>query len=449
MAQNFSNVLTGNPAANALNSRLNPSPLQFSPVPGGSYNANLSALKPPSYINTAMTTPRTGTLPQPSPQQSQQAPAANPQSANLAAAGTGTGLPYSGPQNNGTISTASYSAPQGNGNGLYGQIVNNLANVNGSNATGNIKAINDLQNDYTNKITGLEKTGLGLNYGTGAESILQTAYNNRLGALQTGLTNTLGEQGQQITGLQAAGGLAAPIQTPYSSQVLNPVSGQPIQGTGANGGELNPINQIPQLAQDVIAGRKSPSVAAGLLGNNPAFSSMLNAEISKINPNFNFQQAETNAQTQGTLAPSIQNASGVLNNLQTSLSNAPWWTNTGVPMINQLGTLFSKTTGVGLQGTRELEVASGDARNAISNALGSAYNTTPSSFDAYVKTLIPDNPTPADVQGAINQLGGLFGIRTNIYSQPGSVPQFTGGAGAGQSGGSQPAGGSGWSSLGD
>lgn len=320
-------------------------------------------------------------------------------------ANAGSGWPNQTPVPNSGV------AAGGQDSGLYGQLIRSGVDAANQSAalTGQIaKAKQDVAGN----------PNYSLDTQVGRQGLIQ----QNIGTQATALAN-------QSNAYFAGANLAAPIQAPYTNQVISPVSGKSIQG---DRGALDPVSQISSLAADVVAGRKSPSAAQALLGNNSSFNSALNAAIVQLNPNFNFQQAETNAQTSGTLAPSIQNASKVLGDVNNpaqgslayALQNAPWYQKTGVPFLNALGGLFSQTTGIGLTGGRQLTVSVGDARNAISNALGSAYNTTPTSFDAYVKSLIPDNPTPQDVTGAINQLGSLFGIRTDIYSQAGNVPQY-------------------------
>ena len=68
-----------------------------------------------------------------------------------------------------------------------------------------------------------------------------------------------------------------------------------------------------------------------------------------------------------------------------------------------------------------LKSAISAAKSAISTALGTAYNTTPTSFTSMVDTWIPDNPTPAQVQSAINQFDTLMKARVSSFASPGTT----------------------------
>lgn len=324
------------------------------------------------------------------------------------------------------------TANQGGDGGLYGQIVRNLANVGTDKSTGGVKDIYNLQKSYADKLTGLKGKGLDIGYGTGASNLLQENYNNRLMVEQQGLANTLKIGDQQITGLTNAGGLAAPIQAPYTNQVISPISGQSIQGGeggGMAGGSLNPLNNIQTYAQQVAEGKMTIDQANSALGNSPAFTGALNSAIRQINPNYNFSQSDALAQQQGTIGPAYEFAQKSLENLKNVLGTLSAGQNTNVPLINKVGQGISNLTGLGSAQVRQFQGAVQEARNAYAQLLASSRGGTPTDYGDQSKAAIPDSPTPNDIEAAIRNLQTLGGAKLNIYGNPGQVqtnPQTSG-----------------------
>lgn len=386
MAQNFSNTLQLNPLGNALNNKLNPSPLGL-PIPSmGIANTTPMVNGVHSFSAPNSFTPK---KPIPySPFPTAQTP--NPQT---------TGYSTQSSVQTGSWPTQNTPTPQqtpGVNDGLYGKIVNNLANVGTDAVTGSIKKVSDLQKDYANQIAGLEGKGLDIGYGTGASKILQDNYNNRLGALETGAQNALTAQNQQITGLTAAGGLAAPIQAPYTSQVISPITGQPIQtgnSTGTTGGSLNPLNNVQTYAQQVANGQMTIDQANSALGNNPAFTGALNQAIKTINPNFNFTQSSASSQTQG-VAQQIRTAADSTNRALDTLSQGFNSLNplqkgpipATISLSNWIATQF------GDKALTAYKTNLADARSQLIGVLNSS-GGTPTGNEATAVQYLPDNMT--------------------------------------------------------
>lgn len=78
-----------------------------------------------------------------------------------------------------------------------------------------------------------------------------TAQQQTAAAQQAALGGANTQQAQQMSGLGAAAGLAAPSTAPYGQTVFNPLTGQ----YGGGQGNLDPQTQAPSLAQRVLNGQ--------------------------------------------------------------------------------------------------------------------------------------------------------------------------------------------------
>lgn len=115
------------------------------------------------------------------------------------------------------------------------------------------KNLLDFQTQYAQQrgLIGLQP--IPLQFQQGRQQVIANQYSQQLPAYQTAVQNALTQQGQQVTaagaaagaantqqqnvqsGLSQAGQLAAPIQAPYTNQVISPVSGGSIQGQSPYG----------------------------------------------------------------------------------------------------------------------------------------------------------------------------------------------------------------------
>lgn len=279
-------------------------------------------------------------------------------------------------------------------------------------------------------------------------------------ALAAGVTNALTGQGQQLTALQGAAGLAAPTavspgsvainpltgepiasaptQVPYGTQFLDPATGLPMGGGAAAGGSLNPIAAIPSYAQQVAGGGMSYDQAMAALGGNPAFAAELNAQIRAINPNFSAVQSNANAAVQGTtlqqtaqqsnaLQLASQNAYKALTLLNESYNGLTGLQKTPIPLVNKGANLISSNLGLNAAGTQQYQTAIQEARAAVSQVL-SAVGNTPTYSESTAKAIIPDNAGPDQIASAIRTVEQLIEQKVSSFSQPGIAPQFGGGA---------------------
>jgi hypothetical protein len=301
-------------------------------------------------------------------------------------------------------------------------------------------------------IGALTNSGMAESVSAGAGQQFASNYANQLSNANQNVQNALTGQGQQITAANNQGNIGLSSQSNQTSaaqtqgNIANTAQGNQIgaqstvaglpYGTpatsGANGGNLDPQTYASNLAQQVINGTMSLQDAQSSMGYaGSAGSAFLQQAITKSNPNFNFNQANTNSQVQGNLPPAASQASSMLTNLQNTLASAPWYDQTGLPFVNAMGKLLS-TVGIGTAGTQAVNSALVDARSAMANALGAANNSTPSTYDGYVQTLLPNDITPSQLQSAISQFNTQIQGKLAAYKSPGNT-NFTNNPGSSSS----------------
>ncbi len=344
------------------------------------------------------------------------------------------------------------------GNPQSQQITQSLQNVGSDGALPKgIQDLKDLRTKYAENIANLEQTPIPMEFIQGREGVMQRLMAARENSLQQAIANTLEGQGQQITALNNAGGLAntqqgliqqalqqagtlaSPIQVPYSNQLLNPASGQNIQG-GANNSALNPLNSIQSYAQMVISGQMAPSQAASALGNNPAFTAALNQAISQSNPNFNFPQAEANAAAQGqaltqnvAMGGQLQKQAETVKQHMTTLQNAynSLGAQYGLPILNKGVNAIASSFGSGP--LQSYKLALSNVRDEIAKVLGGGSSTEGTRHTA--EEILPDNMTPAQIQAAIGTANELMSAKIKEYTTAGNVPQYGNNQPTGNNGG--------------
>jgi len=219
------------------------------------------------------------------------------------------------------------------------------------------------------------------------------------------------------SGLQASGQLTQPSGTfPY---VFNPATGAFTSTTGAN---MTPA----QVATAVNNGDMTPDQGdSSLAYMGTSADSQLKSAMQSVNPTFNWNQATGNASIQAALTPAMANATAQLNNLQTTLQNAPTSLQTPIPILNSLLQAVSSATGVGAGNSQSIQSAITDARAAMANALGAANNATPTAYDGYVQTLIPDGANLAQVAAGIQQFNIQMQGKLGAYASPGNTTPTT------------------------
>ncbi len=273
----------------------------------------------------------------------------------------------------------------------------------------------DLNNEYQQQLGNIQGQGGLIGEAAGRAGILQANYEANLAAAQANLNQVTTNK---LQGLQQAQTGLTPVQVPYSNQYISPTS--PEKGNLIGGGTTGSLEDAASLyASRVLGGKMSYSDAVSALSSyGPAGQQAL---TKLLGSNFNTVQSNINTAIQGQLGPAAQNAANQLQNLQTTLSSSPALETTFSPLINKFYQLFSSTTGVQAGGTQALQSALTDARAAVANALGVANNSTPSTYDAYVQTLLPDGITTSQLSNAIQQFQNQIQGKLQAFSNPGAT----------------------------
>jgi phosphoribosylcarboxyaminoimidazole (NCAIR) mutase len=287
----------------------------------------------------------------------------------------------------------------------------------------------------------------------GRDQALQAANMQREAALASELTAAtdlysaaLTGQGQQLTALGTAAGLAQPSVAAFGQTVFNPLTGQ-YEGGSGGAGQPN----VPSLAQQVVNGQLTPSQAESMLGNNLGLVSQLNQAVLGLNPNFDRVQAEAQAgarsaditqtgQAGGQVSKAAVSANQALDTLQNAYSQLGTLTGaTGIPIFNQIAQNVALQTGLGREAVSGYVGALNEARAQLRSVLGSS-GVNDLAAGGIVDSLLPDNMTPQEVPQKIQAAKDYIQKRVEALTTPGVVggtQQTGGGAGAVQAGGYQ------------
>lgn len=208
----------------------------------------------------------------------------------------------------------------------------------------------------------------------------------------------------------------------------------------AGGGGMSPQNQAQQYAQEVVAGTRTYDDAVKAMGlYGDAGKQFLDTAIRGGSPGFSFAQAQNLAGIQGTVTPDVTYAQQSLQALKGALGGLkiPGQASAFSP-LRYATNVASTQFGIGSGATAEVQGTVAEARSALQRALASAKGGTPTDYVAQSFEMLPNSPSAAQVDAAINVLNSLGSIRRNVYGTPGTI---TG----------TPEGGSygGWGSLGD
>lgn len=356
-------------------------------------------------------------------------------SATLASQQAESNQPTSMP---GTMQGGTYSPYKG-GTDLYGQLTTNLANlqdptnplnqaVNSAN-----QKLQQLNTEYAQQTANIEGTPGSLAQSQGQQGVLQRLFAAKQGAIQDELQNALTARSQAVGALQSAAGLAQPQITTPGQVPFYPTTGTTggmVGASGATGGL-----DVNNIADQVVAGKMSLEQANGSLNNNIGLTSALRSAISQKSPGFNFAQASALGGTQGVVAPQLQMAQKAIENLNNTFNSLPGWQKMSIPLLNTLGNMFSQVTSVGLGGETAKQNAIKEARTQVANALGTATNTTPTSWDSTVQSWFPENATPEQLSAGIEQFNNLAKSRQTVYGTPGQVGAY---GSSGTTGGTDP-----------
>ena len=241
-----------------------------------------------------------------------------------------------------------------------------------------------------------------------------TAQGNLVNAANT-------QQGLQVTAGTNAANANAPMQVPYSNQVISPSTGQSVGGGTAG--------QLPQQAQDAVnsyaqqvksgqmtrADAESRLSAYGVAGTNA-----LNTALgTSFNTNASNASAGTTAQGQQiqTAAKATNDALDTLTGLFNNLS--PLQTQ-GIPATNSLANWVAGA--LGSQALSQYKTNLADARSQLIGVLNSS-GGTPTGNEATANQYLPDNMTKAQFDANVGTAQNP-GIVRQLVAQ--KVGRFTG-----------------------
>lgn len=279
-------------------------------------------------------------------------------------------------------------------------------------ATENLSKFRQGQADV---IAGIESQAIPIEFQQGRAQAVQRAAATKEAALEQGVANALAAQQQQFGALGAAAGMLAPIQAPYSNQILQFGAGGQLQGLMGGAGDIQ--SAVSNVAQKVASGQMSYDQGVqALSGYGQAGVNMLQQSLPS---GFNVAQSETLARQQGQVAPAIENARLSLNKLEETMNSLaiPGQTSGFVP-LNELTNWASRNLGWGKQQTAAVNGMVNEVRNALQNAL-SLTGTNPTEATAQSYSLLPDNPSMQNLLAAKQVLEGLGTIKQQVYGTPG------------------------------
>lgn len=292
--------------------------------------------------------------------------------------------------------------------------------------------------DYSQLTNNIAGTAGFLTQQTGLQGQLNNQYNtvqgtlanqyagatNRLGAANTqqGLLNQAagaaysGAQAQAGRGLTAQQGLltsSLPQAYSYGSQILNPLTGQPISPSNTS------INDaVALVAQKVSNGTMAYQDAVSALSGYGQGG--LNALQQALPKGFNVAQSNTLAGQQGSIKPAYNYAQVAMKNLENTIAGLGGLQSTNIPIINKLTQGASQISGVNSQAVQAFKAAIAEARGAIQKVLAATQGGTPTDYVGQSNALLPDNATPNQIKAAQETLKALGESKVGIYGNPGN-----------------------------
>ena len=245
---------------------------------------------------------------------------------------------------------------------------------------------------------------------------------------QLGAANT--QQGLQQSALGTAIGANAPMQVPYSNQVISP--------SNINGGGTGQVGQLPQqatdyinsLAQAVKEGRMTRGDAESRIStySQPGLQALNTALGSSFNTNASNASASTTATGQqvNTFATS---ANAALDKLNTDFINLPDWQKMGIPGTIGIEQALGKFFGNDKLSTYQTTLH--DARAQVTGVLATAGGMTPTSAGDTANAYLPDNMTKDQLAAKIAAVKTLIAQKVQAFQQSGAQNGTSGGNASG------------------
>lgn len=311
------------------------------------------------------------------------------------------------------VNGSTQAAGQQNQGGLYGNLIGALAatpftNRNVQKATQDLA---DFQRGLAKTYAGIESTPIPLEFQQGREQVVGRQAASEQAALQSAVSNALQAQGQQISALQGAAGLAQPVSqfgmltnpitgTPLNTQVFQSAIAQAQQlvnnGVPANDPSvqqlLSPFGFVGPLAfnqaqQALTGGNWNPAAQSAAAGQN-------------ISAATNFQQQavalDTGLKNMRTISPLVTQAAAQvgINPTDATLYNAP--INSYIAQIRNSG------------GFANFQAMINDIQRYSSQIISSGADLTPTGVTAATALMSPQNLSVPQIQSylaTLDQLG--------------------------------------------
>lgn len=276
---------------------------------------------------------------------------------------------------------------------------------------------------------------------------------------QAGIGEALGsantQQAQGITGLSALGGLAAPMQVPYSNQFIDPSTGQSAGGAGLGGyagynaaesaialarqypdagvqydPNMSPEQNLQRIQQAV---QGSPTYQSSTFGTPGVTNVQQATQVQTAQQGYNesyqtYQNIEANLTNAHRLAENLQSvmSSGGINPVDARYVNSK---------IKDLRRQFSD------EQQQSFDTALKEVQAAYSNILNTGGGVIPTEATAASNTILNPNATLGEVNAAIQQLELAANVRVqtqgdrvmNYYNQLNQVGGGASSAGGGSS----------------
>lgn len=309
-----------------------------------------------------------------------------------------------------------------------------------------LSAYNALKQNIAAQYGAIGSEAIPLGFQQGRAQVLAQQYAAQLdaaaqnvAAAQTAMSQGITEQGQQISGLNSAGGLsntaqgltqsgltsaaglAAPIQVPYNMQLMSPLTGQSVAGSGTSGSLQDAVNNAVQLIKN---GSGYSNAAATLNAYGQAGT---NALIQMLGPGFNINAsnasaaaAAANINTQNT---TVTNTASTGYDQATKEYKNLEQTYTGAQNLGQLLASTMNKGGINSNGSIDLNQAANtlaahlsssdyaqfvstltNTANAYQAILTQGGATTPTAADSALLAILNPNSSMNAIIASLNQL---------------------------------------------
>lgn len=256
----------------------------------------------------------------------------------------------------------------------------------------------------------------------------------KVAAAQTAMSQGITEQGQQISGLNSAGGLSNTSQQLSQSGLTSaaglaaPILGQPGQTNygigGSSAGGTDAASLVSGWAQYLAQGGDPSQVPATISSNSQLWLQTLNA-AKTINPSFDVNTAtglaagKNASATQtgtigGTLTKSADSAKAALDKLVSDYGNLSFWQSHGIPLTNDIAQ--SLGSAFGSSGVSAYDTTLNDARGQLAGVLTATGAVTPTGADAMARSYLPDGMTPSQLAAKIAAAKTLIDQKVTAFT---------------------------------